>query len=177
MQFIMKKNLLISMAMLLSFVALAQVQCTFLDNPDISAQFKRCVAIGNTAYVDFILTNNGRKDLRGYVSAKEHCAGYDGYISSAYDDEGNVYTGYDYMKGWPDKRLYSVTIAGTCSIVGGSGSFTLPSGIPVKGRIEIKDLDGYATMFNLVKIAFRGMSDGTYGIALLELKNVPITRQ
>ena len=162
---------------ILSVTAFAQVKVNFTGYPDVGIQYKRCFANGNTAYVDFILVNNTGKTLNASFSC-EVILNKTKIRSSAFDDEGNVYYTYHYLHGTPERRLYSISLAGEHVIIGETARhIMIPTNVTLKGRIEIKDLDEYATSFNLIRLALGGVSSEYYGSALLEFRNVPITRE
>lgn len=154
------------LALILLFTLFAMsgyAQTIRLNAPDVEIKFKRCIASGGSAYVDLVMTNWSEKEIRGECVWKEPMNSYDNYYTAVYDDEGNIYR-YDYL---------SFSFAGESSM-----SFYAPCEIPIKVRIYIRNLDEYASEIKLLKIAFRGMpSSEPYGAALLEIRDIPITRQ
>lgn len=138
------------------------------DNPEISFRFKRCICSGNTAYVDFLIMNNSSGELSSRIMDEEPCDA-NGY-TAAYDDEGNVYRA--------DGGKLAVRIADSDPFYRVDYSFNLPMGVPVKMRVTLTGVDEFATMLPLLKIAFRGMETvRAYGIAYLEVRDIPIVRQ
>lgn len=153
-------------------IASAQTTITF-DNPDITFTFKRCTCSGKIAYIDFLVTNNTESDCNGYVKYdEEKCAGFPGYYTAAYDDEGNIYTAHSEIC-----KISKINIAGASPSYIDNYLFNLPVGVPVKMRVTLSGVDEYAAEITLLKITFRNMrSPNVYGIALMEARNIPITR-
>ena len=154
------------LALILLFTLFAMsgyAQTIKLNAPDVEIKFKRCIASGGSAYVDLVMTNWSGKEIRGERVWKEPMNSYDNYYTAVYDDEGNMYR-HDSL---------SFSFAGESS-----NSFYAPCEIPIKVRIYIRNLDEYASEIKLLKMAFRGMpSAEPYGAALLEIRDIPITRQ
>ena len=154
------------LALILLFTLFAMsgyAQTIKFNAPDVEFKFKRCIASGGSAYVDLVMTNWSEKEFRGSITHREVMESYDNYDTAVYDDEGNMY------------RLDSLSF----SFAGESSNyFYAPCEIPIKVRIYIRNLDEYASEIKLLKMAFRGMpSAETYGLALLEIRDIPITRQ
>lgn len=163
----MKKLVLLSLSLLMSVTAFAQVKVN-VDNPEVSIQFKRCIATGNIAYLDFIMINNSGKEMALDLKMWSKDA------IRAYDDEGNGYTSYD-----GDRVIKSIDFAGhRFTFYESDRRYVFPTEVPIKGRIEIRDVDEYATSFLKVIV---DVYDWTYGTKYhnfkIEFKNVPITRQ
>lgn len=154
------------LALILLFTLFAMsgyAQTIKLNAPDVEFKFKRCIASGGSAYVDLVMTNWSGKEFSGLLTQQEMMASYDNYYTAVYDDEGNMYR-HDSL---------SFSFAGESS-----NSFYAPCEIPIKVRIYIRNLDEYASEIKLLKMAFRGMpSAEPYGAALLEIRDIPITRQ
>lgn len=148
-----------------------QAQTVTFTNPDIKVEFKRCICSGRTMYVDFVMTNWSGKDMTGRRTDKENMYSYaDAYFTAAFDDEGNVYK--------PAYGITSVRIGAEVFRGMDGGSFALPSEIPVKIRVNLTDVDEFATEISLLKLTFRSMDPDTpYGVAMLEAKHIPIVRQ
>ena len=153
------------LALILLFTLFAMsgyAQTIKLNAPAVEIKFKRCIASGGSAYVDLVMTNWSEKEIRGECVWREPMASYDNYYTAVYDDEGNMY-----------RDSLSFSFAGESS-----NSFYAPCEIPIKVRIYIRNLDEYASEIKLLKMAFRGMpSAEPYGAALLEIRDIPITRQ
>ncbi len=159
------KRLLLFVAVALS-VAVASAQSVKFSAPDVDVKFKRCIATGNNAYIDVVITNWMGKDVNAYCITKESMANYGHHFTAAYDDEGNMYRPFSEI---------SILVGGENVL---SDHFYLPREIPVKLRVYIKNLNEYASEIKLLKIAFRSISPAdSYGAALLELRSIPITRQ
>ena len=166
----MKKIVLISLVYILSVTAFAQTSAT-INNPNITIQFKRCIVVSNTAYLDFLIINNLGYDF----SMHAYCQNFDNHEDSiAYDDEGNSYR-VNAKKGLVACTLGSVTHLMT-SLNGRSE--TIPNGIPIKGRLEIGGVDSYATVFPLVKLQVStSLEPYNRHFRTIEFRNVPITRE
>lgn len=163
-------------AMLFCLGAICGVQAQVKINsdfyPGISVRFKRCIVTGNVGYMDFTLTNNANGDINGRVTSIVN----KGMDISFYDDEGNVYTHIPGNKS--GARITNCTLGDGAYCCFGEGfSFSFPKGTTIKGRVEFAGTDEYATIFQLIKIAFRGMNSTPYGEATLEFRDVPITRE
>lgn len=158
----MKRLFLLIVATL--FVSVGYAQSVKFSAPDIDVKFKRCICSGNTAYIDLVMTNWSNKDISPMPILSDPCN--NSRYTSAYDDEGNMY-----------KFLTNLGL-----IIGGEvcsgGPFNLPREIPVKVRVFIKNLDDYARTITMLKVAFyHTASVERNGAALLEIRNIPITRQ
>ena len=160
----MKRLFLLVVAAL--FVAMGYAQTVKSTVPDVDVKFKRCIASGNTAYIDLLITNWTNKEISAMCVGQENMSGYTHFYTAAYDDEGNVYKYGGNLK---------ITISGEDSLY---HHFSLPCEIPVKIRVYINNLSKYAREFSMLKVAFRGVSPvAPYGAALLEIRGIPITRQ
>lgn len=160
----MKRLFLLVVAVL--FVVIGYAQSVRFTVPDVDVKLKRCIASGNSAYIDLVVTNWSDKDIRAFCMDKEPMANYSHFYTAAYDDEGNVYK---------LKVKMSISISGEDVTY---DHFNLPREIPVKIRLYIKNLSEYAHEFKLLKVAFRGVSPvDPYGAASLEVRGIPITRQ
>ena len=138
--------------------------------PDMDIRLTRCNASGTSAYVDFTMTNNSGKDVQGLSLASEMMAGYENYVTVVYDDQGNIYK--------PGGGISSVKIADDTFVPSLSARpFALPSGIPVKFRVRLVNVDESVSEIKLLKMNFRGLDEGTtYGVSLLEIRDIPISR-
>lgn len=140
-------------------VAFGQVQCS-TDYPDLELRYKRTTVSGNNVYVDFILTYHGKDEIGIRIS--------DGNNTIFYDDEGNIYKGQG-LSGMGERRNNNII-----ADVGNANSDygVLPSGIPVKLRMLIKNVDEFATSFPKIIITFT-----SYGVYEMHISNVPIPRE
>lgn len=160
----MKRLFLLVVAVL--FVAAGYAQSIKFTVPDVDVKLKRCIASGNTAYIDLVITNWTNKEISAMCVGEESMANFAHFYTAAYDDEGNVYKYGKNLK---------ITISGEDSLY---HRFSLPCEIPVKIRVYINNLSKYAREFSMLKVAFRGVSPvEPYGVALLEVRGIPITRQ
>lgn len=159
------KRVLLLIAVLFS-VAITSAQTTkFYGVPDVEVKVKRCVASAGTAYIDLVFTNWTNKDVSAIFWDQERIVGFTHYFTAAYDDEGNVYKMNSNLK---------ITVGGEDTW----NRLKLPREIPVKIRVYLSKFDEYAQKINMLKIAFRNMSPvDPYGVACLEVRNIPVTRQ
>lgn len=166
----MKKIVLISLMFILSVTAFAQISAT-INNPNITIQFKRCIVVSNTAYLDFLIVNNIGYDFRMHA----YYQNYDNHEDSiAYDDEGNSYR----VNG--EKSLIACTLGSVTHFMTSLNgrSETIPNGIPLKCRLEIGGVDRYATVFPLVKLQVStSLEPHNRHFRTIEFRNVPITRE
>lgn len=171
------KKLLLSLAFVLtSICAFSQVKVS-INYLDVDVVFKRCIMKGDLAYVDFIMTNNTGKDIK--TTPSWGCR-MDGVIKefSAYDDEGNVYKCERYDKAVG--KIQSFTIGGDTysgsHLTGNDESTFIPSGIPIKCRVVLSKVDGYATRFSLLRVTFKYFGQNSDSV-LIEFKDIPFVRQ
>lgn len=165
------KKLFLSLAFaLISICAFSQVKVS-INYPDVDVVFKRCIVKGNIAYVDFVMTNNSNEELEIQPRASNADSDW-----STYDDEGNVYRPSESSKrNQLSFSLAGITIGNLCY---NFSYITLPVGIPLKGRLQITGVDDFATQFILV--GMKGHVNGSRSggsSAIIQLKNIPITRQ
>lgn len=119
--------------------------------------------VGRNVWIDVIFTNNNNKSDSFGFCGKEPCAGYDDYLTGAWDEYGDSYMmqGGDItvMKG--NEMLYKDIVT--------------PSGVPVKYSLLIKNVPENVSMLTMLSMAFRGLMPGEYyGQALMKVRNVPI---
>jgi hypothetical protein len=158
----MKRLILLVVAAL--FASVGYAQTVKFTVPDVEVKVKRCICSGTTAYIDLVVTNWRSNELEATILESEPMGGYSNFYTAAHDDEGNAYR---------YKENLSITFSGV-----GWPFCKLPAEVPVKFRVYIKNLSKYASEFSLLKVAFRGISQTEpYGAALLEIRNIPITRQ
>ena len=117
----MKRTVLIAFAMLITFIASAQVKINSGD-PYIDLQYKRTVVSGNTVMVDFLMTNLSKSEIEACLYS---------FINLSFtDDEGNMY----------DSQHFKIDIGSSGE---NTGIFT-PE-IPLKVRFILTDIDEFAT--------------------------------
>ena len=163
------KKIILSFALLLSMCigAMAQTKVSFNGPIGLDWNFKRSFMHGNTLVVDFVVGNNTSKDLNfgvhreGFDEQKNH------YVITAYDDEGNIYAG-DYSSNRIDA---SVANQPNYNFV------NLPIGNVVKVRMQIKDIDEFATKITTLMVpVLIGWSMQSPGY-VLRVTNIPIPRE
>lgn len=143
----------------------AQPAAVFVENdvPDIAVSVAGARHAGRNVMVDLVFVNNGRQAKRCSFVDKEPCAGYDDYVTSAWDMNGNEYPmkngGMTLMRG--EERMWDAP--------------TLPPGVPVKITLVIHDVPRDVNMFAMLSMAFRDLMPGEcYGQALMRIRNLPI---
>lgn len=162
---------------LVSICAFSQVKVS-INYPDVDVVFKRCIVKGDIAYLDYMITNNSKEELLVQLGSTNTQTDDE---MSAFDDEGNVYRYSDSEK---SRLIFKFSLAGhEFEDMFYSKIVNIPIGIPIKGRIGIRNIDEFATQFKLVKITFAcftAVSKGAGGYpekATIVLKNVPFVRQ
>ena len=120
---------------------------------DLQFTLNSCTVSGTTATINYTVTYTGSGDVELGLERP----GYSSWSSYIYDDLGNQYT--------------DVTV----SVGNKSGSWvsnTIPSGVPVKCSIVVKNVDANASMFSSIKLhSFGDNIDEEY----LRFKNVAIS--
>lgn len=152
----MKKLLFSAILMMMAFVSVqAQVK---IQSPsrEIEVKMRECVLDGEDVYIEFLLINNGTKDIKDvfYASAA--------FPSTAHDDEGGTY-----------KLEYgSLGSEPISSFSYSSKSVILPTGVPVKCKLVVSGVDSNASMFSLIKLnMYVGGS-----LRALSIRNLPINK-
>ncbi len=128
-------------------------------HPDFKIKIKRCDVSGKTAVIDMIWENIG--DIDAIIDLYY-------YRIDLYDDEGNKYSNTDISCSIGNKNLTWENIRET-----------LYSGVPVKVRIQVENVDRAATMFtrcNIGVICDEWNLDPMYNKKYVVLSNVPISR-
>ena len=154
----MKRIILIALCLFSFITAFGQVKCVS-SNIDFEMTYKRTFVSNNAVIVDFLITYNGNGSRRFEVSQDMG--------TCIYDDEGNVYRGQTTASMNPINII--VNIGNT-----GQNGIDLQSGVPVKVRITIKDVDEFATLFPKMDLSCY-FGDGM-GWNPINISNVPIPR-
>lgn len=133
------------------------------DVPNLAVKVSAARRVGKNVFVDIVFLNNSSKAKKCAFVDKEPCAGYDDYVTTAWDTNGDSYEmkggGMTLMKG--EERLWDAP--------------TLPPGVPVKVSLVIHNVPRHVNMFALLSMAFRDMMPGeSYGQALMRVRNLPI---
>jgi len=126
----MKKILLFSIMAIMSVMVSAQIKVES-PHPDLNIQVRRAVESSGTVVVDMVITNFGKEEPIKF------CLG-NLTESVAYDDEGNEYKSM--LMGNPNRQL------------GLFQEITFPQDVPIKVRLQIDEVDAYATKFSIIKI-------------------------
>lgn len=155
----MKRLFIIIVSVFAASAMHGQVRCS-TDYPDLELKYKRTTVSGSNVYVDFTLTYHGKDEMGIRIS--------DGNNTIFYDDEGNIYKGQG-LSGMGERKNNNII-----ADVGNANSDygLLPSGIPIKLRMLIKNVDEYATSFPKIIIGF-----SSYGWYEMQISNVPIPRE
>lgn len=125
-------------------------------HPDLKMKITRCEAAGRTVILDFVFENVGGNDVKLRV--------WGGSRSVAYDDEGNVYNGNMFRVKFGNSELANWDILST-----------LPSGVPLKGRLQIESVPESTALFR--RIDLQVASDGWNLDKQIKISNVPISRE
>lgn len=123
---------------------------------NLKIEIKRCEAAGNTVVVDFMIENAGGNDADLRV--------WGGNRSTAYDDEGNVYKGGALQIKYGNSGLANWDVNGV-----------LPSGIPLKGRIQIEGVPESITTFSRIDILMESNA-WDFHDKITKITNIPISR-
>lgn len=131
------------------------------NHPDFKIKIDRCAASGSTVVLDMLFINKGSEDI-DEVSVKTH---YEGHNSEAIDNEGNTYSGtiYAYVK---DKTTQ----------YGDTRGFSLLPDVPMKVRITIENFSETAESIARLKLRVDCNKWRIGKFKLVELRNIPITR-
>ncbi len=136
----MRKLLLAAVAVFVTaFSANAQVKIES-PHPDLDIKITRCAYASGTVVIDMVITNFGPDEVLGLR---------DGNVS-AYDDDGNGYNGNN------SEIRYGFVNQGLKRAGGGSSTptFAFPQDVPLKFRIQLSNINNYATKFSLLSIGF-----------------------
>lgn len=130
------------------------------NHPDISIKLKRCSVSGKTCVIDLLITNNGSDDISMQMAGGD-------YHSSAFDDEGNQY----------NRDSFKVKMGNSYLTAGFLDSCPLPSGTPIKARIQIEGTAEEATSFTRIQLQLSSYELGLDKDKLVMLYNIPISRE
>ena len=141
-------------------VPMIGVEC---DVPGLTISVSPGKRSGKNVFVDVVFLNTTSDAMKAGFVGKEPCAGYDDYMTNAWDMNGDV---YELERGdiWVLKGNDHVY-----------GSLTLPAGVPVKVRLLIRNVTPGVSLFPLLSMAFRDlMPYESYGQALVRVRNLLI---
>ena len=168
------KKIILSFALLLSLCvgAVAQTKVVFRNGPiGLDWKFKRSFLHGNSLVVDFVVENNTGKDMNCLilVSASTHIGSLE---LKAYDDEGTVYSSSILQY----ENKFSGKIGSKNSLYDWE---MIPRDNLVKVRLQIADIDEYATIIKTLTIPVRVCPNGTINEVYGEIRvsNIPIPRE
>ena len=130
------------------------------NHPDLSIKLKRCSVSGKTCVIDLLITNNGSDDVSMQMAGGD-------YHSSAFDDEGNQY----------NRDSFKVKMGNSYLTAGFLNSCSLPSGTPIKARIQIEGTAEEATTFTRIQLQLACDALGLDKDKLVMLYNIPISRE
>lgn len=125
-------------------------------HPDLKMKITRCEAAGKTVIIDFVFENVGSNDVNLRV--------WGGNRSIAYDDEGNVYSGEFIQVKFGNTGLANWDI-----------NTTLPSGVPLKGRIQIEGVPESTTIFRRIDLQVESRNWNLD--KKIKISNIPINRE
>lgn len=171
----MKRTILsIALLCVLSVAASAQITKSSQYIPmGLDIKVKRCVVSGSQGYIDLIFTNHTGAPMPGvWVWNSYSLATLDNPTTAAYDDEGNIYY-YENMK---NNNIYQITFGGG---KGFYNSADLPVEVPIKMRLDIKNISEFATEFTMLNLVLGHVSsvgNGNDGVGAVTFHNIPIMR-
>ncbi len=154
----MKKIITFLIFTFFSICAFGQVKC-ILDNPDYEMKYKRTTVNNSDVIMDFTITYHGRG--QGYFYIEEG-------LGNFYDDEGNIYNARKNPVGDRINLFVDIGNSGRC------GQY-LESGIPIKVRIRLKDVDDFATEFVKINLECKFVENKPF--SSFTITNVPIPRE
>lgn len=171
----MKKLISFLCLALFPIVVFAQdAQLRILSNhPDLSVKVKRCVSSGKNLIIDLTATNLGYDDVNGFKIAPA--------ITTAYDDEGNVYKGKDGVLGVKVANQTNYTFQRN-AFADQTPSTKLIPNVPVKITITIPNCSTAASsiaLFELgvVCVAWNMPFDWNSNMQRVAIRNIPIERR
>ena len=160
----MKKILLILMTMFAFGVQNVNAQDAPLkivtNHPDFNIKVKRCAASGKTVVLDLILKNEGTND----VEVNDVVVW--GKYSEAYDDEGNIYQEDNLKVKVANRKQYERT----------SGSFKIPTGVPMRLSIQINEVSTSAESIARLSLLVDCPAWGLNSNKKVKFSNIPISR-
>jgi hypothetical protein len=130
------------------------------NHPDFKIKIERCVASGNTVVLDMLFINQGVEDVD--VCVLTHLEGAN---CEAYDNEGNSY--YDSIFAYVKDKTNQY---------GNTYPFSLLPEIPMKVRMTIENFSETAESIARFKIRVDCNKWKLGKLKLVELRNIPITR-
>ena len=140
------------------------------NHPDLNLKVKRCAASGKTVIIDLVATNVGTEDKGDFYIMPTNCI--------AYDDDGNVYEGYEGYIGVKVANQQEYAFVTISSFVESKRTKLLPN-IPCKISISIKDFSLEASSIGLLEIGAECKSLNLFGgqeDQRIKVRNIPITR-
>lgn len=153
----MKKIIITLLFIVSSLVSYGQVKC-ICEEPEYEMVYKRTVVRNNDVIMDFTMTYHGKGN--GFLAIYENNATF-------YDDEGNIYEARQTIEG---DRINMIADIGNT----GKPVQYLESGIPIKVRITLKDVDEFATKFVKIRLS---CAHGEFAESSeVLISNVPIPR-
>ena len=160
----MKKILLILMAMFafgLQNVSAQDGIKIVTNHPDFKIKVKRCAASGKTVIIDLVLTNVGTNDVEN-VSIAGGCWG-----SEVYDDEGNIYNTSNLGVRVANRDSYDCR---------DTGSFNIPTGVPMKLSISIEGVPQSSESIARLKLIANCSKWALTKDKPIRISNIPISR-
>jgi len=159
----MKKVLFLLMAMIAFGFQSVNAQESIkivTGHPDLKIKVTRCAASGKTVVLDLTVTNVGDSDIPDF---KVHGSGY---ATKIYDDQGNIYEGYD--------KPIKVKIANR-EYTTESQEIKLVAGVPFKLSYLISEVSPQAETLVLVEPDIYCPS-WSINKDIVKLRNIPIAR-
>lgn len=136
-------------------------------HPDLKIKVLRCEASGSICVIDLLLQNIGGSDIKEFIIGGGHPYGF--VESKAYDDEGNIYCGDVY-------GTREISVGTASELTTHNYCYSLPSGVPVKARIQLIDVPEGATSFPRIELNTKCSPWQWFGHTI-KFFNVPISRE
>lgn len=145
----------------------APVTRVLFDEPGFDFAVQKVERAGRNVYITIRVANNSGRNVRPLLIARESTKHpSEGYECAAYDNAGHSYSMYNadllVLEG-SDRRGDSQYIA------------SWPNGITSVFKVYISGVSPDADAISILRLCFRQVSRGAvYGIALLEMRNIPL---
>lgn len=164
----MKKILLILMAVFafgLQNVSAQDAMKIVTNHPDFQIKITRCAAIGKTLYIDMTFQNLSSDD----VDEVSIMTGWQSGFTEAYDNEGNLYRGREYINAKiANDKEYGWSNSGTIQLI---------SGVPFKAGLRINNFSTAAETIAKLRLCVKVPSWGLGNDKPVIIRNIPISRQ
>ncbi len=160
------KKLFVCLSLLFLFIGALKAQDEPLrietGHPDLLVKVTRCQAASDRLVLDMLVKVVSCETILTFGGGNSFAYG----VSEAFDDEGNKYTGLDFLVNWGKDAPGQIA------------KTTLPENVPLKFRVTLNGVDTNASVLTKVNL-WCGCKDLgiNWGEYYIELFNVPISRQ